>query len=175
MTNRYIRVLTYLSIMICSGVSSSVFAEWQVLANHEVSTGHETTIASSVNENGNTLEIYRDGVGAVRSRLTLRNGLLQFAKQNCPTYQIDKGPPRNRSINDASCLQDNRWAEFILGYIKNETIESSPLLAIMNGITITFRYRLIDGNYGETVFSLFGSKRAMMTAFGGNIAVVAGQ
>lgn len=146
-------------------------AQWNVVSHDQVTAGIETDIASITNEEGYRLEIYRDTVGAVRSRFTLKNGLLKLAEKTCPTYQIDRGLPQNRSLNNAPCLSGDQWAEFILGYIKNNVIASSSMLAVMNGIAITFRFKLSNGDYRETRFSLYGSKRAMLSAFGGNIQV----
>ena len=149
----------------------SSLAEWNVITHKDTDSNEETNIAYSINESGYSLEIYRDSVDAIRSRFTLTKGLLAFADKSCPTYQIDRGTPKNRSINDAPCLAGKQWAEFILGYIEVDEIASSALLSLMNGITITFRFQLANGDYRETGFSLQGSKRAMTIAFGHDIRI----
>ena len=107
----------------------------------------------------------------MRSRFSLPGQLLSFADGVCPTYQIDRGAPVNRSINDALCLASSNWAEFILGHVDDNHVASSSLLAIMNGISIVFRFKLEDGDYRRTEFSLQGSKRAMSSVFGEDISI----
>ena len=149
-----------------------VQAEWTVTTD----SGNEsavTAVAHTKNEDGYSLEIYQDSVKAVRSRFTLPDGLLKLKEKSCPTYQIDRNPPRNRSINEAFCLSGNNWSEYILGYLTNQHITSPSLLSIMNGINIVFRFQLENGDYRETQFSLAGSKRAMITIFGEDVTVSA--
>ena len=150
----------------------TVSAEWIVITHTDTDVDSETSVAFSENTDGYSLEIYRDSVDAIRSRFSVAKGLLSLADKSCPTYQIDRGRANNRSVDDAPCLSSKLWAEFILGYVKNENIASSSLLALMNGITITFRFRLANGDYRETKFSLAGSKRAMTIAFGAETQVI---
>ena len=148
-----------------------VAAQWDVVSVAGQNNEAATVIARTVNEGGYMLEIYRDAGDAIRARITLPGDLLALAPKSCPTYQIDKGAPRNRSINDAPCISRQGWAEFILGYANNGVVESSALRGMMLGINITFRFILANGDYRETMFSLAGSMRAMQTAFGQNLTV----
>lgn len=157
--------------LILASAAVNARAEWTVANLSDIDQKQETLVAYTKNDQGYTLEIYRDSVNAVRGRFTLAGGLLRFAERTCPTYQIDRGAPINRSINDATCLSSGGWAEFILGYIENNRIASSSLLSIMNGINIVFRFRLENGDYRTTGFSLDGSKRALTTVLGENVAV----
>ena len=150
-----------------------VSAQWSVVTHQVSASEPQTKIAQTTNTEGYTLEIYRDSGDAIRSRLTLVNGLIGLADKTCPTYQIDKGQPRNRSINDAPCISSAQWAEFILGHVKDGKIESSTLHGLMIGINITFRFILANGDYRETKFSLAGSMRTLQTAFGQDIVVTA--
>ena len=149
----------------------TVLAQWTVVTHQISDSGAPTRIAETTNSDGYSLEIYRDSGGAIRSRLTMANGLIALADKTCPTYQIDKGRPRNRSINDAPCISKPQWAEFILGHVKDGKIESAALRGLMNGINITFRFILTNGDYRQTTFSLAGSMRTMTTAFGQDIVV----
>ena len=146
-------------------------AQWAVVTHQVSAGGPETKLAQTTNSEGYTLEIYRDSGDAIRSRLTLANGLLSLADKTCPTYQIDKGQPRNRSINNAPCLSSPQWAEFVLGHVQDGKIESSTLHGLMIGINITYRFMLANGDYRETKFSLAGSMRTLQTAFGQDITV----
>ncbi len=169
--------LKYLGIFIFGILyfPATVLAEWTVIQQETPDTGSGTTIAYTKNDSGYTLEIYRDSVDAIRSRFTLINGLTKLADRSCPTYQIDKGMSINRSLNDAPCITNAQWAEFILGHVNNGQVSSSTLLALMDGISIRFRFILANGDYRETNFSLQGSKRAMTIAFGQNIVVTTSQ
>lgn len=158
-------------ILYCLWLPLNAAAEWGVVTRNSADRNSKTNVAYTVNESGYTLEIYRDSGNAIRSRFTMVDGLIGFADKSCPTYQIDKHTPKNRSINDAPCLSSKQWAEFIMGHVKGNSIPSSPLLELMNGISITFRFNLEKGNYRETKFSLVGSKRAMTTALGQGITV----
>lgn len=145
--------------------------EWTVAELEDIKPGEEAQVAFTENEEGYSLEIYRDSINAVRGRFTLAGELLGFAERDCATYQIDRGVPRNRSVNNAPCLSTDKWSEYILGYIENNHIASSPLLAIMNGINIVFRFKLENGDYRTTSFSLQGSKRALTEVLGENVNV----
>ncbi|OGT35880.1 MAG: hypothetical protein A2W28_08105 [Gammaproteobacteria bacterium RBG_16_51_14] len=141
-------------------------AAWQIVTHTDTDTNTDMRVAYIENKSGYTLEIYRDAVGAVRSRFTLMPGLSRLANHNCPTYQIDKRQPQNRSINDAPCIPESNWAEFILGYIENNEVTSVKLHELMNGTLVTYRFALENGGYRETNFSLVGSKKAFTAALG---------
>jgi len=158
------------ALMLLPGVVS---AQWTVVTHQLSESETQTKIAQTTNSDGYTLEIYRDKGDSIRSRLTLKNGLIALADKTCPTYQIDKGQPRNHSINDAPCISNQQWAEFILGHVKDGKIESSTLHGLMIGIAITYRFILASGDYRETKFSLAGSMRTLQTAFGQDIIVTA--
>ena len=163
---------TVILLICCTLLPANVPAEWRVLNHGDQDIDSVASIAYSLNESGYTFQIYRDSRNAIRSRFTLSKGLLEFSDGSCPTYQIDRGTPSNRSVNDADCLLEKNWAEFILGHVDGSNISSSTLLALMNGIAINFRFRLSSGDYRETKFSLQGSKRAMMATFGEDIQVI---
>lgn len=150
----------------------AALAEWRVINQREAS-GVETTIASTTNPDGYTLEMYRDSGGAIRGRFTLTPGLTRLHETSCPTFQIDRGPPVNRSINNVPCLASGQWAEFVLGFVADNQVISPRLLSFLNGNSITFRFRLASGNYRDTMFSLLGSKRSMTAAIGNDISVTA--
>jgi len=162
---------TLLLLAVLLAASPAARCEWTVATRSDVSRVGETQVAYTENGEGYSMEIYRDAADAVRSRFALPGGMLAFASGTCPTYQIDRGMPANHSINDAPCLTADQWAEFVLGYVNGKHIASSPLLAIMNGITIVYRFRLENGDYRSTQFSLQGSKRAMTEVFGEEVSV----
>jgi hypothetical protein len=149
----------------------SVSAQWAVGTETEVQGDQPARIAYTRNQDGYTLEIYRDAADTVRSRFIVKEGLLKLEEKSCPTYQIDNGMPNNGSIDGAPCLSNDKWAEYIFGRIQDESINSSVLMALMDGITLTFRFRLENGDYRETRFSLSGSKRSMASVIGEQVIV----
>jgi len=165
---------------ICSGLFAVLSAlpvmaqaDWTVIKTRPDGAVTDTVIAHSQNTDGYILEIYRDSGGAVRSRFTLDSGLTSLTERVCPTFQIDRWPAINKSINGAKCLSTGKWAEFILGYVADKKVISPRLLTFMNGNDITFRFRLAAGDYRETQFSLLGSKRSMTEAIGTDVVVSA--
>lgn len=152
-------------------ISCPALAEWNIVIHKDTELNTKTNVAYTKNKSGYILEIYRDSVDAIRSRLTMADGLLQLKDKSCPTFQVDRGIPINRSINNAPCLTNRRWAEYILGYIKDDEVKSSVLFALMYGYVITYRFQLEYGDYRETKFSLGGSKRALKTVVGNTIRV----
>lgn len=152
-------------------IPSSVMAEWKVITHTDTNSQTSTQVAYTQNEDGYSLEIYKDSVGAIRSRFSLSTALDMFAKRSCPTYEIDSRLLDNRSVNDAPCLTELAWSEFILGYIDNNNITSGRLNALMNGGIVTFRFMLENGAYKETQFSLAGSKRATLSVLGADITI----
>ena len=148
-----------------------VFADWDVITHTNTSDNSETQVARTINEEGYILEIYKDNGGAIRSRLSLNAELDQFATKSCPTYQIGRYTFDNTSVNDAPCLTNLSWSEFILGYSENFVVSSRKLNAFLNGNNVIFRFILENGSYQETSFSLSGSKRAVLNAFGSGITI----
>ena len=145
---------------------SLAIAEWHIISHANLNSDKKTQVAYTENRSGHSLEIYRDSVGAVRTRFTLNSKLNLFLNGICPTYQVDLTLVRNTSFNDAPCISNLNWSEFVLGYITNNNINSLSLDALLNGNIIKFRYVLDNGNYKETSFSLVGSKRAALKVIG---------
>ena len=161
------------SLSLCLVFSAATIkaAEWNTITHSDMDSNTMTSVAIIENDDGYTLEVYKDSVNAVRARFTLAKELISLPANFCPTFQIDSGPAKNRSVNDAPCLTDKTWAEFILGYIENGQVTSSAIAGIMNGVTLKLRFMLENGDYRETLFSLRGSKRAMSAALGAGVSV----
>jgi hypothetical protein len=151
--------------------TNTLAAEWNIITHNDMDSNTVTSVAIIKNDSGHTLEIYRDSVNAVRARFTLNQGLIQFPDNFCPTFQIDSGPPSNRSLNDALCLSGATSTEFILGYVADDQINSSVVADLMNGVVLNFRFLLENGDYRQTLFSLSGSKRTMSAAFGDGVRI----
>ena len=173
--SRYYRLdlITKVALSLCLAFGSAQLnaAEWNTITHSDMDSNTTTSVAIIENDDGYTLEVYKDSVNAVRARFTLAKELISFPENFCPTFQIDNGQSKNRSINDAPCLADKTWAEFILGYVENGQVSSSAIAGIMNGVSLKLRFMLENGDYRETLFSLRGSKRAMSAALGAGVSV----
>lgn len=160
-------------VLVTAIASAPVAAQWTVVTETPEGNPSRATLARIRNDAGYTLALYRDGGGAIRARFTLPEGLIRFEDGHCPTLQVDRWAPGNRSVNDAACLASGRWAEFIVGYIRDGAVQSARLLQIMNGNEAVLRFRLAGGDYRETSFSLAGSKRSLSAAIGADVVVTA--
>ncbi len=107
----------------------------------------------------------------IRLRFNIRNSYELLANKQCPTFQVDERQLSNRSINDAPCLSQPRWAEYVIGYITDKSVLSLPLHNLMNGNVIYFRFLMGNENYAETSFSLSGSKAMLNGALGNDLVV----
>ncbi len=148
-------------------------AEWAVVNQRLEGTQTDAVTARIRNSTGQTLEFYRDAIGAIRARFTLGDGLTVLEQGLCPTMQVDRWTSMNRSVNDAACLATNQWAEYVIGYVVDKKVQSARLLQIMNGNLLMFRFRLNGGDYRSAEFSLAGSKRSLSAAIGTDVAVTA--
>jgi len=149
----------------------TAFAQWATIASSGAEMPTTGPIAFSENTGDYRLEIYKDSENLIKSRFILKKGLLALSSDICPTYQIDNGTAKNNSIDNSACIFNSGSAEYIIGKVVNNQVKSSVLVALMEGITLSFRFRLKNGDYRETAFSLAGSKRSLTTVIGGQISV----
>ena len=144
----------------------TVRAEWSVVVHTNIDSETETKVAYTENVDGYSLEVYLDSGGAIRSRFSTNKVQTRFSSEICPTFQIDDRLLTNTSINEARCLADSKWAEFVLGYVIDQKVESKAVNAVKNGNVITYRFALEPDGFAETEFSLLGSSRALSAALG---------
>lgn len=147
------------------------YAAWETVTYTNVDTNLQTLVAHIENKDGYSLEIYRDAGDAVRARINMNNKN-RLKEKTCPTYQVDNNNILNRSINDAPCISQREWAEFILGYIIDNQVNSTQLNNLLNGNRITYRFILENSGYATTSFSLKGSKQTLTDALGHNLRIV---
>lgn len=166
---KYLELFLFVSAII----PLSAHAEWQVVTHTDTDNNISTEVAYSVNDDGYSTEIYKDSKGVVRLRFSMNKNHHRLDAGNCPTYQVDRLEPRNRSINDAACIGHKKWAEYILGYVIDNEINSDLLRNIMRGNNIQYRFRLQNAGYAETTFSLTGSSNALTRALGEHLKIVA--
>ena len=160
-----------IAALILLSLSAQIQAQWNVMSHTDTDSGLQTRVATIENEDGFKLEIYRDANDVIRSRFNIRNSYDLLASKHCPTFQVDDRELSNRSINDAPCLSQPRWSEYVLGYISDDNVSSLPLHNMINGNVISFRFLLRNGNYDETSFSLSGSKSIIYTSLGNDLVV----
>lgn len=153
----------FLSLFLCLNVQA---AFWSVIEQNDTDTGNAINIAQIKNEDGYRIEIYKDQNDAVRLRFTSSNKHGLISSEHCPSFQVDNYKIFNRSINDANCIRHSKWAEFVLGYLTEETIQSTALYRIQNGNVLTFRYIMENDGYQQTSFSLSGSSRVILGVLG---------
>jgi hypothetical protein len=161
-----------IATLILLSLSAQLQAMWDVMSHTDTDSGLQTDVATIENEKGYKLEIYRDANDVIRSRFNMRNGYDLLAAKHCPTFQVDKRDLSNRSINDAPCISQARWSEHVFGYITDEKVLSLPLHNLMNGNVIYYRFILQNGSYGETSFSLSGSKSVIYNSIGKDLSVL---
>ena len=160
-----------IATLILLSLSAQIQAQWNVMSHTDTDSGLQTLVATIENEDGFKLEIYRDANDVIRSRFNIRNSYDLLAIKHCPTFQVDERELSNRSINDAPCLSQPRWSEYVIGYISDDNVLSLPLHNLMNGNVIYYRFLLRNGNYDETSFSLSGSKGVLYTSLGKDLVV----
>lgn len=165
---KFLKLFLYCQIM----APLSVYAEWTVVTHTNIDTNTSTEVAYTANEGGYSTEIYQDSKGAVRLRFSMNKNSHRLAPDSCPTIQVDRREPHNRSINDAPCIIHKKWAEYILGYLIDEQVNSDMLRNIMNGMEIRYRFRLQNAGYAETAFSLTGSSDALKKILGEQVKIV---
>jgi hypothetical protein len=127
------------------------------------------TAAAIRNSDGHALRVYRDAQDHVRMRFLLHAGFDNLAA--CPTFQVHDKAAEQRSFDNTECDNNGQWAEYTLGQIEKNAVQSMVLHRLLNGGDVAFRYALKDHGYGETVFSLGGSKQVITRALGGKIKI----
>ena len=161
-----------IATLILLSLSAQLQAKWGVMSHTDTDSGLQTRVATIENEEGYKLEIYRDANDVIRTRFNIRDSYDLLAAKQCPTFQVDKRELSNRSINDAPCISQARWSEHVIGYITDEQVLSLPLHNLMNGNVIYYRFILQNGSYGETSFSLSGSKSVIYNSIGKDLSVI---
>ena len=163
------KIRTCIAIIFCLS-SYSASAQWQTRSEPLFTGGDDVTIAYVTNDDGYSLEIYQDGA-MVRGRFKLIEGLTVFYEDLCPTYQIDDGMATNTSFDGTPCVYDRLWADYNFGEIENNSIISPILRSLLDGNSMTFRFRLKDGDYRWTSFTLLGSTRSITEIVGNQVSI----
>ena len=157
-----LRLATPLMVVIGMLLAGAAHAQWRVAQETPNGSKKRTYIAIVENDSGHSLRLYNDDTQNVRGLFTIRGGFDTMDPGGCPTYRVDKREPRRVTFEQERCRILPKQAEFTLG--KAGFGRNRQVHRIMNGNDIVFRYRLGNGFYRETVFTLRGSKYALTTA-----------
>lgn len=152
------RVLGALGILL----AGTAGAQWRVAQDTPNGVTDRIDIAVVENDSGHSLQLYSDDTRNVRGIFTIRDGFDTIDPAGCPTYRVDEREPERVGFGDERCRVAPKQAEFTLG--KSGQGRNRQLRRIMNGSSLVFRYRLGNGAYRETRFTLRGSKYALTTA-----------
>jgi len=137
-------------------------AQWRVAQDTPEGSSARIDVAMVENESGHSLTLYRDDRQVVRGALTIRGGFDTIDPGACPTYRVDERAPNSVTFAGERCRILPKQARFTLGPAGEA--RNQQLRRIMNGSRLVFRYRLGNGTYRETAFTLRGSKYALTTA-----------
>ena len=143
-------------------LARSASAQWRVGQDSPEGSSQRIDVAVVENESGHALEIYRDDAAIVRGTFTIRGGFDTIDPGTCPTYRIDERAPNRVTFAGERCQILPKQARFTLGPADDP--RNNQLRRLMNGSRLVFRYRLGNGTYRETAFTLRGSKYALTTA-----------
>ncbi len=120
---------------------------------------------------GARLSLGRDAAGRVALDFTPAGAFTRLADGHCPTLQVDANAPVHLALADGRCALDGARARIALGTLAGRTLVSRPLYEIMNGTRLAVRYQTAPGGYGESVFSLRRSARAIRAVLGRGVQV----
>ena len=143
-------------------LAAPTHAQWRVAEETPLGYGKRVHVAIVENDSGHSLRVYNDETQNVRGLLTIRGGFDTVDPGGCPTYRVDEREPKRVTFEEERCRILPKQVEFTLG--KTGFARNHRLRRIMNGNSLVFRYRLGNGTYRETVFSLAGSKYALTVA-----------
>lgn len=147
-------------------------AEWRVDTKRLFEDEDPTKLAIVEDGSGNSLRVYRDKNGTLWAIFALKEGFDTLADHGCPTYQVDSYPSTNIPGNDARCLLESKRAHFTLGDIDSDQVRSAALTRLMEGSSIALRYRLQPVGYGQTTFTLRGSRQALESILGDDVVIL---
>lgn len=146
-------------------IAQSAPAQWRVGQDTPEGSSTRIDVAMVENESGHALELYSDDTQTVRGTFTIRGGFDTIDPGTCPTYRVDERAPDHVTFAGERCRILPKEAQFTLG--RGGDPRNPQLRRIMNGSRLVFRYRLGNGTYRETEFTLKGSKYALTTAIPG--------
>ena len=96
-----------------------------------------------------------------------------FVANACPTYRVDKRPPRLVHLQgETTCRMEAQRAHFSFGQQSAGKVRSTELHRLLNGTSIVFSYQLEEAGYAQSSFSLSRSKYAVRGVIGKGVEIV---
>jgi hypothetical protein len=166
-----------LSVLLGLSVLSpdSASAEWRVMTTTDVTTGNQTTFASTENSDRYSLGIYRREDGDVWATFalpssavpvdTLTDSVGVFRVDNMQAHDLSILSLLDRYSGTAWLGRMPRALAFSIGLDRREKSPTvGQLREIMNGKNLIFTYFLVGGGSKDIEFGLDGSKTAIAMA-----------
>ncbi len=152
-------------------------AEWHVDQEIDSMTDETTKTATVKNESGHSFSIYHPSKdGPIWATFALAAGNFdQIDSQKPPVYRVDKNKPFNLALLKGPMAAklglhlyewEPKWINFQIGGWRGEDRLATPLIHLMTGQKILFRYYLSTGGYKETSFTLAGAPTSIAEAIG---------
>jgi hypothetical protein len=139
-------------------------AQWNTATDYTGTSPRNT--ATVRNENGAQVDLWLDEDARLRLVFSLPRGLVALAPDLCPTFQVDDRPSEDLSGPEHACSARGGEATLTLAQAREQQVRSATLLELMNGSSLTVRYRLEHAGYGAAEFTLKRSKQALYDVLG---------
>ena len=149
---------------------------WRLTTETDAMTDRVKLSATSVNDQGHELSIYRGPKDAAWVLFSLgRSSFDTFSPKQAPMFRVDKFQPHDldgdRRLSERGHGLDlyrwePRWINFSIWHGKELEGRSVKLKELMSGQSVVFRYYLGTGGYKETAFSLEGAAPVIAEALG---------
>lgn len=146
--------------------------EWQNVVESPGEGAEPLTMALVVNEDGDSVRIYKDENDIVRGLFALGNASETFEEGSCPTLRVDRLPPHPLVHLGGPCELENPHVRFTLGVINEGQVQSTMLWQLINGGGFRAWYHVKDRGYRESKFSLRRSMNALVGTLGVDVQVV---
>ncbi|MEM7406580.1 MAG: hypothetical protein AAF458_14885 [Pseudomonadota bacterium] len=160
--------------MLCASlVTTPALAEvsWHVDATAIDEHNRAAVIAQAGSRQGDQVRVFRRPDGGVILSLRLRPGFERLAGDGCPTLTVlGSEPPLAVALG--ACRLDARGFEATLGFIRDSTLASGAVSALMQGESMHLTLRLERVGYRHISMSLRGSRIALRKMLGTNVQVV---
>ena len=148
-------------------------SEWQSVIEPPGEGAEPLTMALVVNQNGDSIRIYKDENEIVRGIFALGDESAEFEQGACPTVRVDQLPPHALVHLGGPCeLENPRHVRFTLGVINDDQVQSTILWQLINGGGFRVWYQIREGGYREARFSLRRSMNALVGTLGPQVDVV---
>ncbi|MCB1740721.1 MAG: hypothetical protein KDK91_10145 [Gammaproteobacteria bacterium] len=172
-----------LLLLVGLGAALPVQAQWRLVQPDSAEGGSAEASATTrtytyvESDAGDRLTVATRDDGEVYARIEMPRGrLLALAATGCPTYIVDTLPASIFATPYAGaqpvCKVSPRGLEIPLGSIRDDSLDSPPVLHLMNGSELLLRYRLSTPGYRESRFTLRRSKQFLTQTLGGGVKVL---